>query len=202
MTVLFKVDYESYVEVTREADPEEEYSGEDTQTSHWVNGLNVVEDNSFHVGGAFTKDELKNADNKVFLVNVIYSTGDSFSHQDSGSIEFVECFLDIGKAEDLIDNIQRHALIGNGYNTSKKDYRKEYIKYLEDNGIMEKIKADPNFKEKDFNDYLEYRLYYLDEQEQLKITSTPWVGYFESISSVTAESLVADLKKNKPGFYH
>lgn len=189
MSVLFKVEYESYCEVTRESDPDDQYSGEDTSTSHWVNGLKVVNDNTFDVGGSFSEAELKKADNKVYMVNVIYSTGDSFSSNSGSGIEFVECFLTLEKAEKLVALIENHYSLVN-----KSNGKDEYMKFLKNEGLLEKIEAHKDYNPEYFNSFYALPLYYLDEQDELKMISVPWGGYFESIDNVSVESLVATPK--------
>lgn len=97
----YKIDHTSYTEIIRESNPDEEYSGEDTQTNWFVNNELTIDENYPDITTSF---EL-NKDKEYFLVYVIYNTGDSFSRNNSSNIEFIDIFEDLNKANLLVKQI-------------------------------------------------------------------------------------------------
>ena len=78
----------SYIEVTRERDPTDRWSGEDTDTSHSVKSFYIVDDDDYcDISVAFDIDDGRD----YYLLYVIYSTGDSFNHNE-GQIVFIDLF--------------------------------------------------------------------------------------------------------------
>lgn len=76
----------SRVEVTRENDPDVEYSGEDTDTSWSFGPVSLTQPRA----GAFETIEVGDGyapGDRVFLVGGVYNTGDSFSHHEWSSFE-------------------------------------------------------------------------------------------------------------------
>lgn len=75
----------SYTDVTRERDPEDRWSGEDTDTSHDIQGFTVTKGKEyFDLEVPF---KIK-PNTPYYLLYCIYGTGDSFSRNE-GQIEFV-----------------------------------------------------------------------------------------------------------------
>ncbi len=99
--------------VTQEANPEDSWDRDDTYESHHVQGVRAVGDKEYFdltVGFDIVDDK------HYFLVYGIYSTGDSFGH-DEGRIEYVGLYEDREVAEDNARRIERHA----------RDYRDDSI---------------------------------------------------------------------------
>ena len=78
-----KVVYHSRTYTTREGDPNDQWDRGNTSTDHSVTGLVVGED--YH--GLYLDGEVKPGDT-VWLVYAVYSTGDSFGHDQDKCIEF------------------------------------------------------------------------------------------------------------------
>lgn len=90
-----RVNNESYTEVTRERDPDDRWSGEDTYTSNSIDSIRVVGEKDYHdLTVGFEVEEGKD----YFLLYGIYSTGDSYSHQE-GCICYVDLYQDREFAE-------------------------------------------------------------------------------------------------------
>lgn len=196
MAIVFKVKDESYVEVIKEFDDEQEFSGEETETTHVVSGISIVEDNSFNVSGAFTKEQLKESKGFIYLVKAIFSTGDSFNTYHCSNIEYIECFLSEEKAKNLVENIEMHNKI---FSTNEK--QDIYIKFLEDKGIMEKVKNEKDFNINKFKKNLNNQLFYLNEEDDAIMLPVPWSNYFEvldyvSFDGLEVEGLMPKSKKN------
>ena len=96
--ILPKVTYinvvdEAYTDVTQEADPEDEWSGESTDTSHNIQGIKLGK----NYGDVECSFEVVPGET-YFLLYYLYSTGDSFGTA-SGQIEFVGLYNDLKLAE-------------------------------------------------------------------------------------------------------
>lgn len=140
-----------------------------TNTSHTVEGLELV-DRYPDVTCCFPVVE----GDDVYLVYVIYSTGDSFGHDTDSSIVFIDVFQNKEKAEATAQLIRKHA-----------DW------YLEKNArwarLDQKKKDQPSFKDS-------YSLEYIRENGKKNTLSTSWNGYFESLSSVVVEKFTINSK--------
>lgn len=181
VSTAFVVDYQSYSSVTREADPDDKYDRDSTSTDHTVSGLSVSEDNRFDVVGAFVPD----ADNqKCFLVYVIYSTGDSFGHDENANIEFIQVFKTLEKAQDCALQIKNNAEL---YNKTHRSYEKADKSVLD--ALRSSLIKDPNDKKYSHD----YSVCFKDEAGNIQRISASWNGYFESVSSVNVEEF--SLKK-------
>lgn len=98
-----RIDHTSYTQVTRERDPDDDWSGEDTNTSNYVNGLILVPEGSYHhIAVPFDIDINKS----YILLWAEYSTGDSFSH-DEGKVEFIDLFENVKHANAAYRAIQK-----------------------------------------------------------------------------------------------
>ena len=88
MTTI-KVKNNYYIDVTRERDPEDEWSGEDTDTTNNITGIEIVKGKNPY-GDLDVTFEVKPGQ-KYYLLYAIYSTGDLFSHHE-GSIDYIELY--------------------------------------------------------------------------------------------------------------
>jgi len=175
------VDYTSYCEATSEADPDDEWSRESTSTTHTVSGLKLTEGKDFDVVGAFVPHD---DDGPYHLVSVVYSTGDSFGHDESRYIEFIQVFKTLEKAQECVEEIRKNEKLYNAKHTSYMRMDKEKLKELEDS-----LLKDPKTKKYEHD----YNVCFKDEAGNIQKISAPWNGYFESISSVEIDSF--ELKK-------
>ena len=83
-----RINDNSYCEVTRERDPHDEWSGEDTYTGHSIESFHVVDDDDHcDISVVFDIDDGKD----YYLLYAIYSTGDSFSRND-GEIALIDLY--------------------------------------------------------------------------------------------------------------
>ena len=98
-----KVCYDEYCEVTREA-VRDEWDRDDTASTWSVGGLRLTEDYP-DVSACFP---IKAGD-IVYLLYVVYSTGDSFGHSEDGSISFVDVFKTHAKAVTAANTIREHS---------------------------------------------------------------------------------------------
>lgn len=127
----YNLNYESYTEVTREADPNEAYDGDDTQTD-WTISDDLVENDT--PSAEFAAPFRVVPDKSYYAVYVIYSTGDSFSRDDAGRISFVELFETKSKAQDLVNKIQEENEVNQPLSMT----------YLDENGNEKTCSCDWN----------------------------------------------------------
>mgnify|MGYP001767213161 CR=1 FL=1 len=85
---------DSYTEVTRKADPDDNLVANDTYTNNNIIGIKI--DSKYYDINAIPFEILPDKD--YYLLYVIYSTGDSFSHHE-GRIDYVELYDDESLAE-------------------------------------------------------------------------------------------------------
>ena len=102
MVSKIKVIDQFYTETTRDADPEDEWSAEDTSTSHYIEGIEISE-KYFDLVVPF--EVLP--DKIYYLVVGNYSRGDSF-HQEEGCIEFIDLYESVEKAKACVSALKEH----------------------------------------------------------------------------------------------
>lgn len=203
MSVCFNVKDDLYHEVTRERDPEDIYSGEDTITTHSIVSVDLTYEKNFDVSGDMNENELLD---KIFLTYVIYSTGDSFSREEGAGIEYLECFITEEKATELAETIEIQNSIFKSMDSTSTDKKiKKYFQRLKDINIITELEAQETlngkvFNEKKFLKDLSSRLYFRTESGSIKFTSVPWSGYFEVLESVNVEHVrvenIVNIKKS------
>jgi len=96
---------DTYTEVTRESDPDEQWDGDDTCTSHDIHGFKIGKYGDLSV--RFEPEY----DKTYFLLYATYSTGCSFS-QHEGEIEYVDLYEDENVAWENYRRLDKH---GEGY---------------------------------------------------------------------------------------
>lgn len=124
----YNVEHDSYTQVTREADPNEEYDGDDQQTDWTIgNKITLANDANCDVVAPF-----KALDGEtLYLVYAIYGTGDSFSYDDNGCCDFIALYKTRAKAEALVAKI-----------TAENENKKEQpmsMTYQDEAGQMHRI---------------------------------------------------------------
>lgn len=139
----------SYTEVTRERNPEDEWDADDTCTSNNIEGFRIIKPNSRWKSVDLTVDFEPKVDKTYYLVYVIYSTGDSFSHHE-GCVDYIFLYENLEFAE------ATKKMIEDAY--KKKDKEESYSVEI-------------------FN----------DKGELFKISSSSWVGYFETLTDVVID---------------
>lgn len=158
--------------VTREANPDDEWSKDDTSTTWGVDRL-VLSNNYPDVTACFP---VKTGDD-VYLVYAVYSTGDSFSHSEDGSINFIDVFKTRKKAQKAAQDIRGHA---NWY----RDMNERW--------------SPLTAKERKVAEKLYENSYHVDvvreDGTQLNVY-TGWNGYFESLSYVEVVGLTVGAEK-------
>jgi hypothetical protein len=118
----------SYTEVVRERDPDEEWDADDTSTSNNVYGFKVAESNSKNQIVDIVVDYEIKPDKTYYLVSVIYSSGDSFSHH-TGNIDYIMLYDNLEMAE------ATKKIIEDSY--KRKDKEQSYsVEILNNNGEL------------------------------------------------------------------
>lgn len=85
MRYHLKIDRRAYVSVIRAADPNDRWDRDNTSTDHELRGVHLSKDKSYDL---FYDGDLSVGDT-IYIVYAIYSTGDSFGHDDKAEIEFI-----------------------------------------------------------------------------------------------------------------
>lgn len=91
-----KLNVEQYREITRERDPNERWDGDDTRSSWEINGVELVDDNTYQTVKNYLDAKVGD---RIWVVYAVYSTGDSFGHDEDGQFEFVNVFATQADAE-------------------------------------------------------------------------------------------------------
>jgi hypothetical protein len=103
MVTYLRVNYDKDVWVTRKCDPEDRWDRDDTAASWTFNHVSIVkESDPWDIVVPF---EVKAGDN-VYIVAAIYSTGDSFGHDDAECCEYIDAFINEYKANDCTRAIE------------------------------------------------------------------------------------------------
>lgn len=99
----YNIDTTPYTEVTREADPEEDYDGDDTHTDWTISSIIEPSNNEYRCDIALP---FQIEDGKTYYaVYVIYHEGDSFSNQMNANLEIIDVFTTKEKAQKVVDKI-------------------------------------------------------------------------------------------------
>lgn len=131
----YEMKYSSYTDITREADQNEEYDGDDKSTSYSFEGEVIEKKNVSDFLLPFKLED----NQKYYSVYVIYNTGDSFSHHNGAHIVFIDIFTNKEAANELVKRIKSHSdKYDNNIDNSDFDYN---VYYNGVNGISKKINA-------------------------------------------------------------
>ena len=125
-----KINHNRYTEITREADPNEEWDGDDLSSSHSFNGYQVVKNGIGYWDFILSENPNKKP---LYLVYVLHSDGDSF-HSEEGCICMVS----------LVDNYEdavkiRNAISSDESNRDKNSYKSHQLEITLSTGKVEKI---------------------------------------------------------------
>lgn len=147
---------ETYTEVTREA-TQTEWDADDTFTHHSIQGFSVVKKKNEY-GNLLVGYEIE-PDTTYYLVSVIYSTGDSFSHSE-GEI----CHIDLYRTEKEAKKAARKI---------ETDYKRYREREHSPKGTTNK----------------DYGVDYIDSSGNKFSMSCPWKGYFEHLTYVEISAI-------------
>ena len=164
-----KVINKSYTEITRHRDLDEQWDGDDTYTSHDIRGIYKLNKNEYcDLDSEFELEKNKN----YYLVYGIYSTGNSFCHQD-GVIKFVQLYLTKNKAEKCAKALQDH------YNLWKEP------SWGENHKLNQKLQKEAEKK----NRYAQFSQKIELESGIILDYSVDWTGYFEHSLNMHVETV-------------
>lgn len=159
-----------HVSVTREGDPNERWDGDDTYESHHIKGIKVVDEGSYYdFVAAFDVDPSKT----YYLLYTIYSTGNSFSHEE-GKIQFVDLFETLEKAQKNLKRIEEH----------NKTYKKLNDRWARPS---KEEQRELNKLKKTFD---EWSVRLVTESGREYDFHVPWHGYFERLTTVEIEPVL------------
>jgi len=168
-----KVNYDTWGGVSRYADPDDEWDRDDTWAEHSVRSVTQVGDKDYYdLSTEFELDPSRN----YHLVHAVYSTGDSFGH-DEGQLEFIGLYSDLEVAKENVRRLEAHN------DLYEKLNRRSYY------GVSKKEQAELKKLEKTFEPYT-VRLVLEDGREY--DVHVPWHGYFENLTSVNLNTVVVE----------
>jgi len=127
-TWWLKVEYDSYTDVTRHADPDERWDGDDLAHSQDIHGYSIVDKDVY--GETFPMYVEPDKNKTYWMVYVNYNTGDSFHHE-TGCICFVDVFEDANDAEYLAKILDKDA--------EKKDHNFKPVQVKFPNGMVKDV---------------------------------------------------------------
>lgn len=156
------VHHNRHSEVTYEANPDDEWSRDSTTSSHSVDGISLASEYP-DVTACFP---VKDGDT-IYLLYAVYSTGDSFGHDENSSIAYIDVFKTYEKAEKAAKDIRMHANWFKGVHGFVVPSKEEKKKYASD-----------------------YQVDIKRENGKTMDVFAGWNGYFESLSYVQVESFV------------
>lgn len=92
VTTDLVVEYSTRSWITRERNSDDEWDRDDTESEHTLHGISIASKSSYNT--VTYPGEIKPGD-KIYLLYAVYSTGDSFGHDDCHCIEFISVHKDI-----------------------------------------------------------------------------------------------------------
>jgi hypothetical protein len=114
-TVFLHLDADGYTEVTREADPDDQWSASDTATTWHVNGISLSDRDGHQ---AMPADFPVEVGDTVHAVYAVYSTGDTFHRADGEYLEIISFHKDANVASKNLAGLNArrdHGSAGNDY---------------------------------------------------------------------------------------
>src|SRR5210317_84780 len=95
--------------VTRAGDPDDEWDRDDTYTDHNIEGFRAApeEDSKYFDLVVPYEPEF---DKEYYLLYAVYSTGDSFGHDDGSGIEYIGLYTEneLDVARENLDRVKKH----------------------------------------------------------------------------------------------
>jgi len=167
MTKYFNVEIidSNQTNVTRERDPDDEWSRDDLQHYTTITGVRTANSGTNYMYDVVVPFEII-PEKDYYLVYVEYSTGDSFHHE-KGLVRYIDLFETREKAEKLAKQIKEH------YDLSSNNPEIRWNK--------KPYKPPKN--------YSEWQFTYLNEEDKEVVCQVSWTGYFESLSSVNVKKV-------------
>lgn len=104
----FTVDTHVYVHTTREANPNEAYTSDSTITDRDIIGVRKYEGRDVRNAHVLTENLFEEGQ-KLYLVWVSYTTGDSYGTRENAHIHYVEVYDSEDKAQECLNDILKHA---------------------------------------------------------------------------------------------
>lgn len=104
---LIKIEKTTHTEITREANPNDEWDGDDQEHFHTFHGFSIREQHGYW---DFILDNKPNSNQMYYLVYVLHTTGDSFHHE-SGCLCMIQ----------FVDNIEDAVYIRNAIRENSKN---------------------------------------------------------------------------------
>lgn len=123
-----KVEYDSWTDITRHADPDEQWDGDDLAHSQDIHGYSIGDEKTY--GETFPMHVEPDKNKTYWLVYANYGTGDSFHHE-TGCICFVGVFEDANDAEHLAKVLEKDA--------EKEDYDFKPIQVKFPSGMVKDV---------------------------------------------------------------
>jgi len=159
--VGFAVDATEHCVCVRESDPTAEWDGDDTESSWSINKVSIV-DQYPDVTACFEVSP----DDVLYLVYLVYSTGDSFSTHTDDSITFIDIFKTETNAVNCAKTIRKHY---------------EYHEMLNSFEVRRLSITKQRELAKKFNSY---SVDYIRENGETVSLHASWTGYFDRLSYV------------------
>jgi len=103
VTTDLVVNYHSRSWVTRERDPDDEWDRDNTASEHTLESISIADGYGYSTityPGEVTPGE------KVYLVYAVYSTGDSFGHDDAARVELISVHKNLDVARWNLQRVQ------------------------------------------------------------------------------------------------
>lgn len=117
------IEYDTYTEVTSEANPDDSWSSDSTYSTHCVNNINLKNGYEY----CYYPGEVKKGDT-LYLLYAVWSTGDSFHRADGSQIDFISVHKSYENAERNEKILEQHT---GSFDSDKGNYS---TKIFLDNG--------------------------------------------------------------------
>lgn len=167
------VDYQTITDVIEDTlDYDGPYTGRcESSSSHSINGLVEEENREFgsEMVPLISEHQKLREGKNYFILYAIYSTGDSFSSDEDGGIEFIAAFSNRNLAKENKERLKKHheaVCNWNGNYTSRSKKKNEKLK-----------KVTPHLTT------------ILGHDHQAIELHIPWHGYFERLTSINIKTV-------------
>jgi len=162
---------------TREPYPDDEWDRGNTSSSWTVDGIRLYESDHRRYGWMEMDLDVPfevTSGTKYYLMYVVYSTGDSFGHDEDSCIEFCGLYADKRIAEENENRIRSHYNWANysSWRIGEKPKRPKFVP-KKDGAFNVFLRTDDGKGEYEF--------------------SVPWAGYFESLSYIEIKEVQLQL---------